>query len=204
MPKDWARGHRRDFYYRKAKKEEYRSRASFKLLQAFERYGFMKPGDVVVDLGAAPGGWLQIAREIAGEKGFVLGVDTVQIEPLSYPNVYTIVADIRDPETIRRAKALLPRPADAVISDVSPNVSGIWEVDHARQVELAERSLEIATYVLTDSGNFFVKVFQGDLFSQFLNKVRESFSIVKVIKPKASRKRSAETYVLGLNLKGQR
>ena len=204
MPKDWARGHRRDFYYRKAKKEEYRSRASFKLLQAFERYGFMKPGDVVVDLGAAPGGWLQIAREIAGEKGFVLGVDTVQIEPLSYPNVYTIVADIRDPETIRRAKALLPRPADAVISDVSPNVSGIWEVDHARQVELADRSLEIATYVLTDSGNFFVKVFQGDLFSQFLNKVRESFSIVKVIKPKASRKRSAETYVLGLNLKGQR
>lgn len=204
MPKDWARGHRRDFYYRKAKKEEYRSRASFKLLQAFERYGFMKPGDVVVDLGAAPGGWLQIARQIAGEKGFVLGVDTVQIEPLSYPNVYTIVADIRDPETIRRAKALLPRPADAVISDVSPNVSGIWEVDHARQVELAERSLEIATYVLTDSGNFFVKVFQGDLFSQFLNKVRESFSIVKVIKPKASRKRSAETYVLGLNLKGQR
>ena len=164
----------------------------------------MKPGDVVVDLGAAPGGWLQIAREIAGEKGFVLGVDTVQIEPLSYPNVYTIVADIRDPETIRRAKALLPRPADAVISDVSPNVSGIWEVDHARQVELADRSLEIATYVLTDSGNFFVKVFQGDLFSQFLNKVRESFSIVKVIKPRASRKRSAETYVLGLNLKGQR
>ncbi len=204
MPKDWVREHKRDSYYRKAKREEYRSRASFKLLQAVEKYGFMKPGDVVVDLGAAPGGWLQIARKVVGEKGFVLGVDTVQIESFSYPNVFTIVADIRDPETVRRARAVLPRRADAVISDVSPNVSGIWEVDHARQIELAERSLEIATSILTGNGNFFVKVFQGDMFSKFLNKVRRSFSTVKVIKPKASRKRSAETYVLGLNFKGQR
>ena len=85
------REHRRDFYYRKAKREEYRSRASYKLLQAVERYGFIEPGDVVVDLGAAPGGWLQIARDIAGDRGFVLGVDKAQIEPFEYPNVYTIV-----------------------------------------------------------------------------------------------------------------
>lgn len=203
MPKDWVRERKRDFYYRRAKKEEYRSRASFKLLQAVEKNGFMKPGDVVVDLGAAPGGWLQVAAKIVGEKGFVLGVDTVQIEPLGYPNVYTIVADIRDPETVRRAGALLPRPADVVVSDVSPSVSGIWEVDHARQIELAERSLEIATSILAGNGNFFVKVFQGDMFSEFLNGIRRSFSTVKVIKPKASRKRSAETYVLGLSFKGQ-
>lgn len=204
MPKDWVREQKRDFYYRKAKKEEYRSRASFKLLQAVEKNGFMEPGDVVVDLGAAPGGWLQIARKIVGEKGFVLGVDTVQIEPLSYPNVYTIVADIRDLEIARRARALLPRLADVVISDVSPEVSGIWEVDHARQIELAEHSLEIATFVLSENGNFFVKVFQGDMFSKFLSKVRRFFSTIKIIKPKASRKRSAEVYVLGLNFKGQR
>ncbi len=204
MPKDWVREQKRDFYYRKAKKEEYRSRASFKLLQAVEKNGFMKPGDVVVDLGAAPGGWLQIARKVVGEKGFVLGVDTVQIEPLSYPNVYTIVADVRDREIVRRARALLPRPANVVISDVSPNVSGIWEMDHARQIGLAERSLEIATSVLSDGGNFFVKVFQGDIFSEFLNKVKRSFSTVKVIKPKASRKRSAEVYVLGQDFRSPR
>ena len=197
------REHRRDFYYRKAKREEYRSRASYKLLQAVERYGFIEPGDVVVDLGAAPGGWLQIARDIAGDRGFVLGVDTAQIEPLGYPNVYTIVADLRDPETVRRARALLPRSADVVVSDISPNISGIWEVDHARQIELAERSLEIARSLLNDKGAFFVKVFQGDMFNQFLNKVRKAFSIVKVIKPKASRKSSAEIYILGLSFRKQ-
>ena len=197
------REHRRDFYYRKAKREEYRSRASYKLLQAVERYGFIEPGDVVVDLGAAPGGWLQIARDIAGDRGFVLGVDTTQIEPLEFPNVYTIVSDISDPETVRRARALLPRSADVVVSDISPNISGIWEVDHARQIELAELSLEIARSLLNDNGAFFVKVFQGDMFNQFLNKVRRAFSIVKVIKPKASRKRSAEIYILGLSFRKQ-
>jgi len=198
-----VREHRRDFYYRKAKREEYRSRASYKLLQAVERYGFIETGDVVVDLGAAPGGWLQIARDIAGDRGFVLGVDKAQIEPLEFPNVYTIVSDISDPETVRRARALLPRSADVVVSDISPNISGIWEVDHARQIELAERSLEIAHSLLNDKGAFFVKVFQGDMFNQFLNEVRRSFSIVKVIKPKASRKRSAEIYILGLGFRKQ-
>ena len=201
MPKEWVREHRRDFYYRKAKREEYRSRASYKLLQAVERYGFIEPGDVVVDLGAAPGGWLQIARDIVGDRGFVLGVDKAQIEPLEFPNVYTIVSDISDPETVRRALALLPRSADVVVSDISTNISGIWEVDQARQIELAERSLEIARSLLNDNGAFFVKVFQGDMFNQFLNKVRRSFSIVKIIKPKASRKRSAEIYILGLGLR---
>ena len=201
LPKEWVREHRRDFYYRKAKREEYRSRASYKLLQAVERYGFIEPGDVVVDLGAAPGGWLQIARDIVGDRGFVLGVDKAQIEPLEFPNVYTIVSDISGPETVRRALALLPRSADVVVSDISPNISGIWEVDQARQIELAERSLEIARSLLNDNGAFFVKVFQGDMFNQFLNSVRRAFSIVKIIKPKASRKRSAEIYILGLGLR---
>ena len=198
MSKGWPT-RRRDHYYRKAKKEKYRSRAAYKLLQAVEKYGFIRPNDVVVDLGAAPGGWLQIARQIVGENGFVLGVDLREIRPLNYENVYTIVGDIREKDTVRRIRAILPHPADVVISDISPNMSGIWELDHARQIELAECALEIALSVLRRRGNFFTKVFQGDLFNQFLRKAGKYFRRVKIFKPKASRKESAEIYVLGMN-----
>ncbi len=199
VPKAWVRKRKRDYYYRKAKEEEYRSRAAYKLLQAVNRYGFIKPGDVVVDLGAAPGGWLQASRKIVGEKGFILGVDLRAIQPTGYSNIHTIVGDITDPEMTRRIKSILSRPADAVISDTSPNVSGVWELDHARQIDLAFHSLRIAASVLAPDGNFFVKVFQGDMLSNFVREVKKCFSITKLIKPKASRSESAEMYLLGLN-----
>ena len=198
MSKDWVKRRKRDYYYRRAKKEDLRSRASFKLLEIVKKYGFIKAGDVVVDLGAAPGGWLQVSRKIVGESGFVLGVDVRRIKPLGFNNVFTIVGDIRDSEIIGRIKAILPRPADVVLSDVSPRVSGVWEVDHARQIGLAERSLEIALEVLRSEGNFLVKVFQGYLHEEFLRLVRRCFYKVKVVKPKASRKESAEIYILGI------
>ncbi len=190
-----------DYFYLKAKKENYRSRASYKLVQATQKYHFIKQHDVVVDLGAAPGGWLQVTRKIVGAKGFVLGVDLVNIKPLDYVNVLTIVGDITEPETIDRILAILPRKADVVISDVSPNLSGIWEVDHARQIDLADKSLQIANSVLKDGGHFFAKVFQGEFFDVFLKSIKHSFEDVKVVKPKASRKESAEIYILGLNCK---
>jgi 23S rRNA (uridine2552-2'-O)-methyltransferase len=201
LPKDWVRKHKNDYYYRKAKEEQYRSRASFKLAQAVTRYQFIKKGDIVVDLGAAPGGWLQISRQLVGQKGFVLGVDLEPINPLDFDNVMTIVGDIREAETLNRITAILPRKANVFISDVAPNISGIWEVDHARQIELAEDSLGIATSLLAEDGSFFVKVFQGDLLHKFLGLMRKYFSVVKTLKPKASRKESAELYVLGLGFK---
>jgi len=203
LPKSWVRGYRKDYFYLKAKEEDYRSRASYKLLQASRKYHFIKPRDIVVDLGAAPGGWLQAARKIVGAKGFVLGIDLVQIKPIEYPNVFTIVGDITEPEIVDRIRAILPRKADVVISDVSPHVSGIWEVDHARQIDLANSSIHIARSVLREDGNFFVKIFQGDLFNSFLNMIKKSFVEVKVIKPQASRKESAEIFVLGLGFKGK-
>lgn len=203
MSSRWFERRKRDHYYRRAKEENYRSRAAYKLKQAVKKYGFIKPGDVVIDLGAAPGGWLQVAREIVGDKGFVLGVDIKAIEPLGYENVYTLIGDITDPSILERIKAILPRSADVVLSDVSPNISGIWELDHARQIELAECSLQIASSTLRKGGSFFVKVFQGELLEQFLKEVRALFSQVKIVKPEASRRESAEIYVLGLAFSGE-
>ncbi len=198
MPKGWLRRRRRDYYYRRAKDEEYRSRAAYKLLQAVKKYGFIKPGDIVVDLGAAPGGWLQASGKIVGEKGFILGVDLKEIIPLGQPNIHTIIGDVTEPDITKRIMAILPRPADVVISDVSPHISGVWEVDHARQIELAQNSLRIATSILTPTRNFFVKVFQGDMLNEFVREVGKHFSSVRLIKPKASRAESAELYILGL------
>ena len=201
LPKAWVRERQRDYYYRKSKEEKYRSRAAYKLLEAAKKYGFIKSGDVVVDLGAAPGGWMQAARKIVGDKGFVLGVDVRFIEPLGFPNVQTLIGDITDSQLIENIRELLPRPADVVISDVSQNISGVWELDHARQIDLAQRSLLIATSIMKARGNFFVKVFQGDMLKDFVGEVKQHFGFVKLVKPKASRAKSAEIFVLGMHMK---
>jgi len=199
LPKAWIKERKREYYYRKAKEERYRSRAAYKLLQVAKKYQFIKPSYVVVDLGAAPGGWLQVSQKLVGEKGFILGVDLKPIPPFDLPNVYTIVGDITDPQTVSEIKEVLPHPADVVISDVSPNISGIWELDHARQIDLARKSLQIAISILKPKGNFFTKVFQGDMLNDFMKEVKQHFIFVKLIKPKASRTKSAELYVLALD-----
>ncbi|MBS7647281.1 RlmE family RNA methyltransferase [Candidatus Bathyarchaeota archaeon] len=201
MPKAWIQERKRDYYYKKAKEEKYRSRAAYKLFQAAEKYHFIKKGDVVVDLGAAPGGWTQAARKIVGSKGFVLGVDLKPVEPFSEHNVRTIIGDITEEGIVGQICEKLPKKAEVVISDVSPNISGIWELDHARQIDLAQKALEIALEILKPNGNFFVKVFQGDMLDDFVAKVKRYFREVKVIKPKASRARSSELFVLGVHLK---
>ncbi|MGD0029530.1 MAG: RlmE family RNA methyltransferase [Candidatus Bathyarchaeia archaeon] len=201
MPKAWLQDRKRDYYYKKAKEEKYRSRAAYKLLQAVKKYRFIKEGDVVLDLGAAPGGWVQAARNSVGSEGYVLGVDLKSVEPFEEENVRTIVGDINDEETLHEILGFLPREADAVVSDASPNISGVWEVDHARQMGLSLRALEIALETLRPSGGFFVKVFQGDMLDDFTKKVKNHFQQVRVVKPEASRGKSSELFILGLNLK---
>jgi 23S rRNA (uridine2552-2'-O)-methyltransferase len=166
-----------------------------------KKYHFIKYGDVVVDLGAAPGGWMQIAKRIVGNKGFVLGVDLKSFEPFMQDYVRIIEGDMTDEETLRQILELLPRKADVVLSDASPNISGIWEVDHARQMDLADCALNIAMETLRPSGNFFVKVFQGDMLQDFVKKAKNAFEVVKVIKPPASRAKSSEVFILGIGLK---
>lgn len=201
MPKAWLQERKRDYYYKKAKEEKYRSRAAYKLFQAVEKYHFIKEGDIVVDLGAAPGGWIQTARKIVGKKGFVLGVDLKPIEPFEESNIQTITGDINEPETLQQILENLPRKADVVVSDASPNISGVWELDHARQIDLAQQALKIALETLCQKGNFFVKVFEGDLLKEFIEKMRKNFEVVRVIKPKASRAQSSELFILGMRAK---
>jgi len=201
LPKAWIQDRKREYYYKKAKAENYRSRATYKLSQAALKYRFIRKGNVVVDLGAAPGGWIQAARKIVGKKGFVLGVDLKPIAPFPQEYVRTFVADFTEPETLQQILDFLPRRADAVLSDASPNISGIWEVDHARQIDLAAQALKIALSILRPSGNFFVKVFEGDMLAGFVKEVGKHFDSLKVIKPKASRAKSSEMFLLAMNLK---
>jgi 23S rRNA (uridine2552-2'-O)-methyltransferase len=196
-----VRERKKEHYYRKAKEAKLRSRAAYKLLQAARKYRFIRPNDVVVDLGAAPGGWIQACLRIVGDEGLILAVDLKRIEPFDAPNVRTLIDDITSPQVVHSIREFLPRPADVVISDVSPNVSGIWELDHFRQIELARCSLYIANSVLRSKGNLFVKVFQGGVLDDFLQEVKQSFESIRLVKPRASRARSAELYVLGMNLR---
>jgi 23S rRNA (uridine2552-2'-O)-methyltransferase len=199
MSKRWLKERRHDFYYRKAKQLEYRSRASFKLHQIDERFNVLKKGGAVADLGAAPGGWLQVAKEKVGESGKVVGVDLQHIEPLE--GVSTIRGDMTKPETAEELKRLLGGNADTVISDMSPNISGNYSMDVARSVELCTHALNFARQVLKPGGSLVMKVFEGDLLPELLAEVRKNFNNVRLFNSKASRSASSEIYVVAKGFK---
>ena len=201
MPKAWIKDRKREYYYKKAKEENYRSRATYKLVQANQKDGFIRLRDIVVDLGAAPGGWIQAARKMTGKYGFVLGVDLKPIEPFTQEYIRTIIADLTEPDIAEQILSFLPRKADVVISDAAPNITGVWEVDHARQIDLATKAMEIAQCILRSGGNFFVKVFEGDLLNDFIQSVKANFEFVKIVKPQASQAKSSEIYLLAMGLK---
>ncbi len=200
LSRRWYAERKRDVYHKLAKKQGYRSRSAFKLIQLNKRFRFIKKGSVVVDLGAAPGGWMQVAHNIVGENGFVLGVDLQVIDPLNVANVAFIVADIQDQNTIEKIMTVLPRRPDVVLSDLSPNVSGVWNLDHARQISLAKIALDIASTILIPGGVFLVKVFQGDMLKEFKRQLQRQFRNVKATKPSASRAKSSELYFIGFGL----
>jgi len=201
LPKAWLNERKNEYYFKKAKEENYRSRSTYKLVQANEKYGFIQRNNIVVDLGAAPGGWIQAARKMTCKNGFVLGIDLKPIEPFTQEYIRTIIADFTEPGTIDVIMSFLPRKADVVLCDAAPNITGVWEVDHARQIDLAEKALEIAQCVLRPSGSFFVKVFEGELLNDFMQTVKTLFDEVKLVKPQASRQQSSEMYLLALGLK---
>jgi len=191
----WLKEHHADAYVKRARKEGFRSRAAFKLeeLDAAER--LLKPGMVVVDLGAAPGGWSQYAAKTLNGKGFVVALDLLPMDALT--GVTFIEGDFREPGPLKALKDVLAgRPVDLVMSDMAPNMSGIDAVDQPRQLYLAELALEFSREVLRPGGVFLAKVFQGAGFDEYLRVVRREFEKVRMKKPPASRARSAEMYLL--------
>ena len=193
--------HVNDFYVKQAKKEGYRSRAAYKLLEISERDNLLKLGMTVVDLGATPGGWSQVASDKVGLSGRVFSLDVLEMRPL--PNVTFIQGDFEEESTlVELRKNIRKKPVDLVISDMSPNITGIAISDQARCMYLAELALEFSMAQLNSDGNFLVKVFQGSGFEQFMKAMRMSFKKVVTRKPKASRGRSNEIYLLGLKKHG--
>ena len=188
--------HVNDVYVKRAKAEGYRSRASFKLLEIAQRDKLLRPGMTVVDLGATPGGWSQVARAQVGNQGRVFALDILDMEPL--PGVTFMLGDFREPGAEAKLSAALEgRQIDLVLSDMSPNISGIAMSDQARAMHLAELALEFAVKHLKPGGNFLVKVFQGSGFQEFFKEMQARFEKVSTRKPDASRGRSNELYLLG-------
>jgi 23S rRNA (uridine2552-2'-O)-methyltransferase len=186
----------RDRFWQKAKKEGLRARSAFKLEEIQRRFHVLRPGGRVLDLGAAPGGWCQIAAREVGPRGFVLGVDLEPIAPLP-PPALTWVADAFAPELLERLRNEGKAPYDAVLSDLAPRTSGIRAADEARSLELAGRALSLSLEVLKRSGFFVVKVFMGGDFESFLRGCRQAFAQVRVVRPEASVARgSKEVYLV--------
>lgn len=194
MSKRWLDERRRDPYYRKAKQMDYRSRASFKLIQLDDKFRLLRPGAIVADLGAAPGGWLQVAKERVGVRGKIVGVDLQGIEPIE--GVITVRGDMRKDETVAEMLEALGGKADVVLSDMSPSISGNYSMDQARSVDLCEHALAFAEKVLKPHGSLVMKIFEGDMMQDFLKLVKSKFKEVRLGAPDASRSSSSEIYIV--------
>lgn len=200
--KGWLKEHFDDPYVKKAQKDGYRSRASYKLLEIQEKDHLLRPGMTVVDLGAAPGGWCQVASRLIGEKGRIIASDILPMDGIA--DVTFIQGDFTEDEVFEQILAAIGgQPVDLVISDMAPNMSGTPAVDQPRAMYLCELALDMAARVLRPGGDFLIKVFHGEGFDDYYRDMRARFDKVLTRKPGASRDRSRETYLLGRGFKGE-
>lgn len=197
----WLKEHVNDPYVKQAQKDGYRSRASYKLLALNEKDKLIKRGMLVIDLGAAPGGWSQVASELVGEKGALIASDILPMDAL--PDVDFIQGDFTEENVFDEIMRVIDnRPVDVVISDMAPNLSGVASADQAGSIYLIELALDMAQQVLKPKGSFVAKAFQGEGYEEFVKEVRSHFDSVVIRKPEASRARSREVYVVGKGFKG--
>jgi 23S rRNA (uridine2552-2'-O)-methyltransferase len=190
---------RRDQYRRLAKDQGYRARSAYKLLQMNRSYNIIKKGDKVVDLGCAPGGWLQVAMKEVGSSGKVIGVDLKPVTPVAGATI--LQGSIENPNMLSKIAEILGCKADVILSDMAPNVSGVWDIDHARQISLSTIALGFACRVLRVGGSSVFKIFEGEMLKEFKWELRKSFGKVLLSKPSASRQESSELYIVCLDFK---
>jgi 23S rRNA (uridine2552-2'-O)-methyltransferase len=196
----WYTEKKKEHFYKEAKRTGYRARSAFKLQQIQSRFHLIPKNGIVIDLGAAPGGWSQVAKELVGEQGVVIGADLSSIKPLE--NIQFIQGDITKSETVEQIKDLMNgRSADVVLSDMSPDISGNYSVDQARSAWLCECALSVVQQMLRPGGHFICKIFEGEDTKSFIEKVKQQFMVVKTFSPEASRKSSSEVYILAKSFK---
>ncbi|HLE48356.1 MAG TPA: RlmE family RNA methyltransferase [Candidatus Thermoplasmatota archaeon] len=204
MGKNWFLEKKKEPWYRKAKREGFRARSAFKLQQIQERHEILREGDTVIDLGAAPGGWSQVAKDLVGPTGRVIGVDLAKIVPME--GVDFVRGDITKQETLDEVLRILARHpkgtrVDAVISDMSPPLTGNYTMDQANSVWLCEHAVAFARKVLDAGGRFLVKIFEGEDYAGFRDDLKATFHSVKPYNPPASRKQSSEIYLIATGFK---
>ncbi len=196
----WIQRHVNDEYVQRAQRDGYRSRASYKLLELQEKDRILKPGQVVVDLGAAPGGWSQVAAAIVGDQGRVLAMDILEMDAIH--GVDFLQGDFREQSVLDELLRMLDgRAVDVVISDIAPNTSGVKAVDQPRSMYLCELALDFARNTLKPGGGFITKIFQGEGFDEYIRDTRGSFERVVTRKPKSSRPKSREVYIVATGYK---
>jgi 23S rRNA (uridine2552-2'-O)-methyltransferase len=194
---------RKDAHYRRARAAGYRARSAYKLIELDDRFGILRPGDHVIDLGAWPGGWLQVIVERIGARGRVVGVDTVPIAPLPAPNVRLLTGDVRVPATLRAAAEALGRPADVVVSDLAPKLTGVRATDEAHCEELNSEVLGLLPSLLRPGGRFLMKLFMSPEYETLVGMLRRSFAKLHVTRPEATRRGSAELYVVASDFRSK-
>ena len=198
----WLKNHEDDEYVKRARAEGYRSRASYKLLEIDARFNLLKPGATVIDLGAAPGGWCQVVIEKIGSQGTLIGIDLLEMEPI--PGVTFIQGDFTEAEPFEQLLASFDgRPVDLVFSDMAPNLSGVKNIDQPRAAHLVELSIDFADQVLRPGGGLVCKCFEGDGIQEIRQQYRARYGAVVNFKPKASRDKSRELYLVGQSFSGK-
>ncbi len=196
----WYKEKKKEHFYQEAKRVGYRARSAFKLQQIQRRFHLIPQNGLVVDLGAAPGGWSQVAKELVGGNGCVIGADLSSIRPLE--GVLFIQGDVTKPETIQQImQGMQDKKADVVLSDMSPDISGNYSVDQARSAWLCDTAFNVATQILRPGGHFLCKIFEGEDTKSFIETVKPHFTIVKIFSPEASRKSSSEVYIVAKSFK---
>jgi 23S rRNA (uridine2552-2'-O)-methyltransferase len=194
---------RRDQYRKLAKDHGFRARSAYKLLQLNDSYRILKKDNKVVDIGCAPGGWLQVVTKQVGSMGRVVGIDLKEVEPVAGATI--LQGSIEDTNIACKILEILEGRADVILSDLAPNVSGVWDIDHARQISLTQAALALTSRVLREGGSAIFKVFEGDLLNDLRSELKDSFAKVIFSKPVASRQESSELYVIctGFRLRQQ-